>query len=133
MRNLRTNLIFFISYPAISFAQVPKQENTVLLFGILPFSLFLISLILSLIYLNKDKTDDKRLLGIFSWTASIFNSFYGLAWTYNFFNGIYTAIIGAPIFSNFTLIFLLAFMIGGFLPIYYMYKADIRPRFKKKF
>ena len=105
MRNLRTSFIFLISFTSPCFAQNGNQGNIVLLSGILPFSLFLLSLVLVFLYLNKDKTDEKKVLGFVAWTASIFNAFYGFTWTFYFLKGMYTAILGAPIFSYFTLVF----------------------------
>lgn len=132
MRNILASLSLLFMCPAVGFAQVQKQENTVFLFGILPFSLFIISLILSLIYFNKDRLDERKILGVFAWLCSILNCFYGVAWSYYLLKGIYSTIVGTPIFSVVTIVFLFAFAIGGFLPLYYMFKATIRPKMKPK-
>jgi uncharacterized membrane protein (DUF485 family) len=120
-------------YPTSGFAQVPKQENTVFLFGILPFSLFILSLILSLIYLNKDELDERKVLGFFAWLSSVLNSLYGLAWSYYLIKGVYSIFLGAPIFSNVSIVFLCFFAIGGFLPLYYMFKTAKYPKILKSF
>ncbi len=133
MRNLTVFTALISMYPTSGFAQVPKQENTVFLFGILPFSLFILSLILSLIYLNKDELDERKVLGVFAWLGSILNCIYGLAWTYYLIKGVYSIFLGVPIFSNVSIVFLFIFAIGGFLPLNYMLKAAKRPKILKSF
>lgn len=116
--------LLFIPFYAFAQNAIKSTGSVVLFYGLLPISVFITALILSLVYSNKDERDERPVLRIAGWIFCSLNALIGLFWLISCLLEIHYAIFGDNEFRFSTIIFLFMFIFGGFHPLYIMYKAD---------
>lgn len=113
--------------PLYTYAQNSLSTTGIIVFyGLLPISIFITALILSMNYAYRDARDDKPGVRVAGWIFCILNACVGTFWLYSTLLEIYHGITGETEFRISAMFFLLAFIFGGFHPLYIMYKAEFK-------
>lgn len=120
-------LIFLtiILLPDFLFGQPAQSTTQVLMwYGVLPISVFTISLILASMYANRDKLNERRTIRVFAWIFVVFNSFAGCYWLFYLLTTLFSTVFSSEEFSFSYFAFLIVFVVGGFLPLKIMLNAE---------
>lgn len=127
------HLIILISvilfWPWMLCAMTPNGSGTVLiLYGVLPISIFVLALISTMIYIHRDEVEDQKSMRLFAWILSLMNLAGGFYWLYSIVIMCMSTIVGEAAFHTSDFIFLSLFTYGGFYPAFRLFKYDFRPK-----
>lgn len=120
---IRLSVILF--WPWMLHAITPNSSGSVLIiYGVLPISVFVLALISTMIYIHRDEVKDQRSMRLFAWILSLMNLAGGLYWLYSILVMCMRTFIDEAAFHTSDFIFLSLFTYGGFYPAIRLLKYD---------